>query len=245
MDAGGTGVPSDARLANAIAASHLGSLDPGCLARLLAGVAHPAATPPAASSDGSARAAPTSSSCSSGLIRAEVSSPDGRSLAIRYAHPGRPPRRGVAVRPAVHDAGLAPRAGRLGAARAPAGRRPAARPPRDRGRERAPRRAQRARRRVRRRDPRQRLHDGPPADRPPPPPPRDGAAGRPGARRPGHPAALADAVGTVREVVVRELRGLREERVVETGSGSITILDPGRLADDADETIATGWNPGS
>ena len=56
---------------------------------------------------------------------------------------------------------------------------------------------------------------------------------------------LADAVGTVREVVVRELRGLREERVVETGSGSITILDPGRLAEDADETIATGWNPGS
>jgi CRP/FNR family cyclic AMP-dependent transcriptional regulator len=54
---------------------------------------------------------------------------------------------------------------------------------------------------------------------------------------------LADAVGTVREVVVRELRSLREERVVETGSRSITILDAGRLVADVSDVPA--WNPGS
>ena len=40
---------------------------------------------------------------------------------------------------------------------------------------------------------------------------------------------LADAVGTVREVVVRELRELREEGVVATGRHGITILDAERL----------------
>jgi CRP-like cAMP-binding protein len=56
---------------------------------------------------------------------------------------------------------------------------------------------------------------------------------------------LADAVGTVREVVVRELRSLREERIVATGSRSITILDPTRLAADAWESGPAGWNAGS
>jgi CRP/FNR family transcriptional regulator len=40
---------------------------------------------------------------------------------------------------------------------------------------------------------------------------------------------LADAIGTVREVVVRVLRELREEGVVETGRHGITIHDPERL----------------
>jgi hypothetical protein len=43
-------------------------------------------------------------------------------------------------------------------------------------------------------------------------------------------------VGSVREVVVRELRSLREDGIVATGARSITILDPARLAADADET---------
>ena len=53
----------------------------------------------------------------------------------------------------------------------------------------AARRAERSRRRVRRRDPRQRLHDGPPADRPAPAQRRHGAARRWAARRPAQPAA--------------------------------------------------------
>ena len=40
---------------------------------------------------------------------------------------------------------------------------------------------------------------------------------------------LADAVGTVREVVVRELRELRASGIVATGARSITIVDPSRL----------------
>jgi hypothetical protein len=49
----------------------------------------------------------------------------------------------------------------------------------------------------------------------------------------------------VREVVVRQLRGLREERVVETGTRSITILDSGRLAADVTDVTAPDWNRGS
>lgn len=45
---------------------------------------------------------------------------------------------------------------------------------------------------------------------------------------------LADAVGTVREVVVRVLRELRAEGIVHTARGEIVIRDPERL-----------WNPGS
>jgi CRP/FNR family transcriptional regulator, cyclic AMP receptor protein len=56
---------------------------------------------------------------------------------------------------------------------------------------------------------------------------------------------LADAVGTVREVVVRELRGLREEGIVATGSRSITILDPDRLAADVGDATPAVWNAGS
>src|SRR4029450_6120170 len=40
---------------------------------------------------------------------------------------------------------------------------------------------------------------------------------------------LADAVGTVREVIVRTLRDLREEGLVQTGRSGIVITDPERL----------------
>ena len=40
---------------------------------------------------------------------------------------------------------------------------------------------------------------------------------------------LADAVGTVREVVVRVLRELRRDGVVRTERDHIVILDPARL----------------
>ncbi|MBY5163383.1 Crp/Fnr family transcriptional regulator [Nitriliruptoria bacterium AS10] len=41
---------------------------------------------------------------------------------------------------------------------------------------------------------------------------------------------LADAAGTVREVVVRTLRELRDEGLVETGRTTILVRDPARLA---------------
>jgi CRP/FNR family transcriptional regulator len=41
--------------------------------------------------------------------------------------------------------------------------------------------------------------------------------------------ALADAVGSVREVVVRILHDLRDEGVVRTGRGNVQLLDPARL----------------
>ncbi len=44
--------------------------------------------------------------------------------------------------------------------------------------------------------------------------------------------AMADAIGSVREVVVRALGELRREGLVATGSGGIEILDPDRLAAD-------------
>jgi CRP/FNR family transcriptional regulator, cyclic AMP receptor protein len=44
---------------------------------------------------------------------------------------------------------------------------------------------------------------------------------------------LAESVGSVREVVVRVLRELREEELVETGQGRIVLLDPTRLAAEA------------
>jgi CRP/FNR family transcriptional regulator len=46
---------------------------------------------------------------------------------------------------------------------------------------------------------------------------------------------LADAAGTVREVLVRILRELREEGLIETGRDGIVILDPARLQ--AEDTI--------
>ena len=51
---------------------------------------------------------------------------------------------------------------------------------------------------------------------------------------------LADAVGTVREVIVRVLRELREEGSVETRRQGIAILDPERL-----HAIGTSWNESS
>jgi CRP/FNR family transcriptional regulator len=50
---------------------------------------------------------------------------------------------------------------------------------------------------------------------------------------------LADAVGTVREVVVRVLRELRQEGVVRTERDRIAIIDPGRLIHEQD------WNQSS
>ena len=60
---------------------------------------------------------------------------------------------------------------------------------------------------------------------------------------------LADAVGTVREVVVRALRELREEGLVRTGREGIVILDPERLAAEAyagpaGARVTGDWNPG-
>ena len=50
---------------------------------------------------------------------------------------------------------------------------------------------------------------------------------------------LADAVGTVREVIVRVLRELRQGGVVRTERDRIVIIDPARLI------AEQGWNPGS
>jgi CRP/FNR family transcriptional regulator, cyclic AMP receptor protein len=50
---------------------------------------------------------------------------------------------------------------------------------------------------------------------------------------------LADAAGTVREVVVRVLREFRQEGVVRTESDQIVILHPARLV------AEQRWNPGS
>lgn len=47
---------------------------------------------------------------------------------------------------------------------------------------------------------------------------------------------LADSVGSVREVVVRILRELREEGILETGRGAIKVLDPVRLSVQASGT---------
>jgi CRP/FNR family transcriptional regulator len=51
---------------------------------------------------------------------------------------------------------------------------------------------------------------------------------------------LADAVGTVREVVVRSLRELRHDRLIETGRAGIVITDPERLLAE----VYPGWNTG-
>lgn len=52
---------------------------------------------------------------------------------------------------------------------------------------------------------------------------------------------LADAVGTVREVIVRVLRELREEGVVRTGRDGIVIRDPERLS----SIGSPSWNESS
>ena len=49
----------------------------------------------------------------------------------------------------------------------------------------------------------------------------------------GTQAALADAIGTVREVVVRALREMREEGLLRTGRDEVELLMPERLAAEA------------
>jgi CRP/FNR family transcriptional regulator len=51
---------------------------------------------------------------------------------------------------------------------------------------------------------------------------------------------LADAVGSVREVVVRTLRELRQDRLVETGRAGIVVSEPERLL----AVAYPGWNTG-
>lgn len=48
---------------------------------------------------------------------------------------------------------------------------------------------------------------------------------------------LAEAVGTVREVVVRVLRDLRESDVIRTHAGRIDIVDPLRLSQEQGGTL--------
>jgi CRP/FNR family transcriptional regulator len=52
---------------------------------------------------------------------------------------------------------------------------------------------------------------------------------------------LADAVGSVREVVTRTLHALREEGLIETARDEIVLLDPVRLSE---ETAGSGSRPG-
>lgn len=57
---------------------------------------------------------------------------------------------------------------------------------------------------------------------------------------------LADAVGSVREVVVRALRELREAGIVETGPGGIRIVDPELLYSEVYGVLPKDlWNQGS
>lgn len=55
---------------------------------------------------------------------------------------------------------------------------------------------------------------------------------------------LADAVGTVREVVVRTLRELRQLGIIETGRRGIRILAAERLLAEAYPDPRRGWNTG-
>jgi CRP/FNR family transcriptional regulator len=56
---------------------------------------------------------------------------------------------------------------------------------------------------------------------------------------------LAEAVGSVREVVVRALRDLRTDGIVETGSGGIRVIDPERLYGEIYGALpARRWNLG-
>jgi CRP/FNR family transcriptional regulator len=54
---------------------------------------------------------------------------------------------------------------------------------------------------------------------------------------------LAEAVGSVREVVVRALRDLRLEGAIRTTTRGILVLDPTALWEEA--SGPSGWNPGS
>lgn len=67
----------------------------------------------------------------------------------------------------------------------------------------------------------------------------EGPAGRPVLVAQVTQSDLADAVGSVREVVVRVLRELRDDGLIETGRDGIIITDPERLV------AEHGWNAGS
>ena len=55
---------------------------------------------------------------------------------------------------------------------------------------------------------------------------------------------LADAVGSVREVIVRVLRDLRAEGWIRTTSRGIEVLEPQALVGGGQRTDRS-WNPGS
>jgi CRP/FNR family transcriptional regulator len=54
---------------------------------------------------------------------------------------------------------------------------------------------------------------------------------------------LADAVGSVRDVVARVLRDLRAEAVLDIGKSGIIIVDPARLSDELDGLNPTKVSP--
>lgn len=56
--------------------------------------------------------------------------------------------------------------------------------------------------------------------------------------------SLADAVGTVREVVTRVLGEYREQGIIETRAGRVIVLEPDRLARAIEEEGAAGTPPG-
>jgi CRP/FNR family transcriptional regulator, cyclic AMP receptor protein len=243
MDVGGRGPALTARDEAAIASSRLGSLPPELLSRVIAGSRvrfDPAGSLVRPIGEGGSHV----ELVLAGLIRAEVSSPDGRSLVIRYARPGA--LLGVASlfgEPYIMPGSLyAVVDSELLELRPPVVRRVAreqiavANALLDELSDRVvgfvaeiPGSAFTT---VHQRIARQLLSVAEP-----------GPDGRPVARI--TQQQLADAVGSVREVVVRELRALRETGIVRTGSRSITILDPERLAADAGETAPVDWNPGS
>jgi CRP/FNR family cyclic AMP-dependent transcriptional regulator len=244
MDTGGTVVQVEPRLTAALAASRLCTLEPAVLERLMAGSRmrnDEAGSLVRRIGEGGSHV----ELVIAGLIRAEVSSPDGRSLAIRYARPG--DLLGAAslfAQPYTMPGSLhALTDSVLLELRPDVVRRLAreelavANAMLDELSERVVEFVEEipgsAFTTVRQRIARQLLNIA-----------TDQPGGQALVARITQ-QQLADAVGTVREVVVRELRGLREERVVETGSRSITILDPGRLAADVTDLTAPDWNPGS
>jgi CRP/FNR family cyclic AMP-dependent transcriptional regulator len=244
METGGTVVHVEPRLAAAIAASRLCALEPALLERLMAGsrIRHDeAGSLVRRIGEGGSHV----ELVVVGLIRAEVSSPDGRSLAIRYARPG--DLLGAAslfAQPYIMPGSLHALADSvLLELRPDVVRRLAhedlavASAMLEELSERVVEFVEEipgsAFTTVRQRIARQLLNVA-----------TDQPRGQALVARITQ-QQLADSVGTVREVVVRELRGLREERVVETGSRSITILDRGRLVADIADTTAPTWNAGS
>jgi CRP/FNR family transcriptional regulator, cyclic AMP receptor protein len=242
MISGGTALATDPHLADGIAASRLTALSPELLDRLLAGSRirqDAAGSLVRRIGEGGSHV----ELVLSGLIRAEVSSPDGRSLAIRYAHPGE--LLGVASlfgQPYTMPGSLHALVDSELLELRPDVVRHLAHTEMTVAHALLDELAERvvsfvaeipgsAFTTVRQRIARHLLHLA-----------TDQPGGQAMVARITQ-QQLADAVGTVREVVVRELRSLREERVVETGSRSITILDAGRLIADVSDVPA--WNQGS